>query len=446
MQVAATVAGQVISSAMSDDGSDAADAQVAAADRAAQMQAEAAKEQVKQTREMFDLSRGDILKAQEQSRADSAPVRMAGYNALDSYLDTLGVARADAGSFQLSQAMNANLPAGGGSTPLTVEAATKNRAEILSKAVKSVADGPAPNFGSAKTQAQQLLSANASDADKLAFLQGIQEKFQYYGSPGRQSSTNGTKQMWKGVSDQINLGIADYNKFEMPQPLTAEQQAQKTLSQQFKDGTVPQSVANSTSVLQKFLNTPEYKLLFGNGAAADANASPLQRFQADPGYQFMLDEGVKNIDRSAAAKGMLLSGNQLQEVGKFNTGLANTTWNDWVNKQSNMFRSYQGNLANVAGMGNSATAQAGQNAINAGNANAALAGNNASTLNAISQNLADAQGNAAIAAGNARASSYTNKANANNQMWGSIGSTVSSGLNSMNNSSRWMNPDTGRYW
>ena len=66
-----------------------------------------------------------------------------------------------------------------------------------------------------------------------------------------------------------------------------------------------------------------------NGAAGAARA--VQAFQnTNPGYQFALDQGTQNVDRNQAAMGALNSGNTDAAVANYTTGLANQTWNQYV--------------------------------------------------------------------------------------------------------------------
>src|SRR6185312_2673910 len=58
-----------------------------------------------------------------------------------------------------------------------------------------------------------------------------------------------------------------------------------------------------------------------NGAAGYANAT--NNFQTNPGYQFQLNQGLQAIDRGAASKGMVTSGNTLNAEQQYGTGLAN---------------------------------------------------------------------------------------------------------------------------
>jgi hypothetical protein len=69
-------------------------------------------------------------------------------------------------------------------------------------------------------------------------------------------------------------------------------------------------------------------------------------FQASPGYQFAMDQGVRALDRSAAGRGMLDSGAQRMALMRFGQGLANQE-----------FGNYQNRLAALAGLGQTAAGQ-----------------------------------------------------------------------------------------
>lgn len=57
-----------------------------------------------------------------------------------------------------------------------------------------------------------------------------------------------------------------------------------------------------------------------------------ENFQTSPGYQFMMDEGMANINASAAAKGGLLSGATLRAGQQHATGLANQDYWNFINQ------------------------------------------------------------------------------------------------------------------
>ena len=124
-------------------------------------------------------------------------------------------------------------------------------------------------------------------------------------------------------------------------------------------------------------------------------------FQVDPGYQFRQQQGEQGMERSAAARGGLLSGGAIKDSMRFNQGLA-------ADEFGNAYSRFQTNRANrinplqsLMGSGQSATGQLTNSSQNYAN-NAASAG----------QNYATNAGNAAMGAGNARASGYVGQANA----------------------------------
>ncbi len=117
--------------------------------------------------------------------------------------------------------------------------------------------------------------------------------------------------------------------------------------------------------------------LGANGAAGNAKAQ--SAFQAGPGYQFTLDQGLDALNRRRAAGGMLNSGNADIDALKFGTGLANQTYGDWQSKLAGLISpelsatsgAAQGraglDTARLNLLGNVASGQAGTNAAIAGN-------------------------------------------------------------------------------
>lgn len=111
-------------------------------------------------------------------------------------------------------------------------------------------------------------------------------------------------------------------------------------------------------------------------------ASPLhQKFNFNasdlantPGYQFALDQGMRQVNNSAAARGLGLSGAQLKGATNFATGLADQTYGNQFNRALSQFNTnYQvaqndvNNLMGVVGMGQNAAAQTGNAGITAAN-------------------------------------------------------------------------------
>jgi len=115
----------------------------------------------------------------------------------------------------------------------------------------------------------------------------------------------------------------------------------------------------------------------------------MANFQADPGYAFRMDEGMKALERSAAARGGLLSGGTLKGIQRFGQDLASTEY-------TNAFNRYQAERA--------ARLNPLQSLLGAGQSSA-------NTLTNAAGALGQGLGQSAIAGGNAQASQYMNTAN-----------------------------------
>jgi hypothetical protein len=78
-------------------------------------------------------------------------------------------------------------------------------------------------------------------------------------------------------------------------------------------------------------------------------------FEKDPGYDFRLTEGLKALDRQAAARGGMISGKALKAAGRYGQDYASNEYGNAFNRYQ-INRSNQLNpLAALAGMGQGAT-------------------------------------------------------------------------------------------
>lgn len=116
----------------------------------------------------------------------------------------------------------------------------------------------------------------------------------------------------------------------------------------------------------------------------------MSQFQQDPGYQFRLSEGLKALDRQAAARGGLISGAALKAAGRYGQDYAS-------NEYQNAFNRYQTERA--------AQLQPLQSLAGVGQTTAQTLGQAGQTM---AQNVGDIQQSAAAA----RASGYVGQANA----------------------------------
>jgi hypothetical protein len=125
-------------------------------------------------------------------------------------------------------------------------------------------------------------------------------------------------------------------------------------------------------------------------AASQYDPFTLDKFQADPGYAFRLKEGLKALDRSAAARGGLLSGAQLRGITEYGQELGSQEFTNAFNRYQAERQARLNPLQSLAGMAQSS----------------------ANTLTNAAGDLGQSIGSNIIGGGAARASSYMGMANA----------------------------------
>ena len=124
--------------------------------------------------------------------------------------------------------------------------------------------------------------------------------------------------------------------------------------------------------------------------ATDYQKFGMDQFQADPGYAFRMSEGMKGLERSAAARGGLLSGGTLKGIQRFGQDLGSQEYQNAFNRYQTERNARLNPLQSLAGVGQTSTNQ----------------------LGAAGQTMASNVGQALGAAGQARASGYMGMANA----------------------------------
>jgi len=152
--------------------------------------------------------------------------------------------------------------------------------------------------------------------------------------------------------------------------------------------------------LMELLGLSEDKTAPGYGKYASAEFG-MDKFQADPGYAFRMSEGMKALERSAAARGGLLSGATLKGTQRFGQDLASQEYQNAFNRYQTTRANTLNPYASLAGVAQTSANTLGQAAgaygVNAGNI--AMAGG---------ANAANAQ----LALGNIRGQQFSNAANA----------------------------------
>jgi hypothetical protein len=147
-------------------------------------------------------------------------------------------------------------------------------------------------------------------------------------------------------------------------------------------------------------------------------------FTTDPGYQFRLEQGMRALNASAAAKGMGMSGANIKGATQYGQNLGSQEYqNAFTRYQTNraaqldpLFKLYSGGQASAAG-------------------SAAAAGNLGANLGTTYSNLGTNLGNAATNAGAATAGGYVAGGNAINSTIGSLGNQYMNAQNAANQTS-----------
>jgi hypothetical protein len=124
--------------------------------------------------------------------------------------------------------------------------------------------------------------------------------------------------------------------------------------------------------------------------ATDYQKFGMDQFQADPGYAFRMSEGMKGLERSAAARGGLLSGGTLKGIQRFGQDLGSQEYQNAFNRYQTERNARLNPLQSLAGMAQTSTNQ----------------------LGAAGQSMASGVGEALGAGAQARASGYMGMANA----------------------------------
>jgi hypothetical protein len=138
--------------------------------------------------------------------------------------------------------------------------------------------------------------------------------------------------------------------------------------------------------------------------AAEYTPFGMPQFQADPGYNFRMAEGMKALERSAAARGLLQSGGTLKGIQQYGQNVASEEYQNafsrYMLEQERMRNERLAPLEYQIGLGQAAAS--GQ---------AANVGTTANSLSELTQALGNIGAQRAVAQGNIAASTAGNIGN-----------------------------------
>lgn len=228
---------------------------------------------------------------------------------------------------------------------------------------------------------------------KLMAATGLSEKqLMGLGAAGISSLTSlyGASQIGKAATTAANIGSGAADRAT---------QLQREQYDQTRADLAPYRAAGTNALAQLTAGTApggQFTKQFG-----------MSDFEQDPGYGFRMSEGLKALDRSAAARGNLLSGATLKGAQRYGQDLGSQEYQNAFNRYQTNRSNLINPLQSLAGVGQTSTNQG----ISAGNNYATNVGN-------LGMNAAANQANAGLTAAQANQSAY-----------GTIGNAFSNYLN-----------------
>jgi len=318
------------------------------ASKAADAQTEAAREAAKVQREMYG-----------QTRDDLAPWRVAGANALDKLSFLLGTG-------------------GTGSVSPGVTAA-QQRVQQAEQRYNALASSAAPQGAMSWDRVVATLGPRprpGGDAGDPAETAAWDQRAMALGVP---YNAYGPDRAAIAKQPKGGIGGVGANSAELEQARNELMSARNALSQAQSQ---PYSPGGEYGAMLPPLNDQPF-------TAAD--------FEVDPGYQFRQQEGMRGIENSAAARGMQLSGANLKDIARFNSGLASQEYGNAFSRDAATKARGSGNRAQAYNMLSGQSASGQNAAAQTANLGASVGGN-----------LSDI----ALQAGNARSAGIVGSGNA----------------------------------
>lgn len=292
--------------------------------------------------------------------------------------------------------------------------AANNAAELQYQSAQNALNFEKQVYGNTQAQIAPYLAAGTGALGNLSYLLGVNPaSIPQTGSFTGNTSTGGPQ----GIPGGVPSGTYTGGAFQPGQPIAFNDLRGRT-SPTTGGFVSPQTVTNPAtqaggafgSLMQPW-NTP---------FTAPTNVTE----QNDPGFQFRLLQGQQALERSAAARGGLLSGGTAKALTQYGQDYASNEYQNVYNRALgeyqqayNIFQQNQANqynrLASLAGVGQTAAGQlagAGQSA----------AGQNANILLGSSQNIGQAIQNAGAATASGYAAQGNIWGNALNNLGGNV--------------------------
>lgn len=148
---------------------------------------------------------------------------------------------------------------------------------------------------------------------------------------------------------------------------TAAERAERGITQRFEETRADLAPWRTTGAQA----LTQYAGLLGVGGEGGPDIAGLQAgLEQYPGYQFALSQGVEAVEKSAAGRGLLQSGQTLKSLTEYGQGLASSNIENYLNRLQGLAGTGQTSAAQTGAFGAQAAGAAGQAGIAAGQARA----------------------------------------------------------------------------
>ena len=169
-----------------------------------------------------------------------------------------------------------------------------------------------------------------------------------------------------------------------------------------------QALAAQTAVNEPYVTAGK------NALAEYQKLAPYQdfgmaQFKTDPGYQFRMSEGIKALERSAAARGLLQSGGTLKGITQYGQDIASSEYQNAFSRYLTEREARMNPYSYLTGIGQAAAAGQSANIGSTGAALADIASQRGNVQAAQAMGNAGAIGNALSSIGTAAGSYYANQ-------------------------------------
>jgi hypothetical protein len=246
---------------------------------------------------------------------------------------------------------------------------------------------------------------------------------------GVQAGSNAVNGIVGGITSAMASGSQQKAAKQARGQITGAYNEAKGAQQPYYDVGTRNMQTLDQMVNQGSFQTSPYQYQMGEAPQEEFN------FQADPGYQFRMQQGLRATGSKAAAGGMQLSGATLKALSRYGQGMASNEMQNAYERfnQTRNFKQGQYEFGTNAGMSNemnryNTANQQGQQRYSQYSGLADMGQQAAGNLASLATNYGNSIANTTIQGGNAKAAGIMGTGQAIGNIFGNAGQTATLGM------------------